>query len=71
MMQWIDWKYFRVLFCYRLPEKEKRILVPIKHLAQGRPTRGPRATSAPPEVLKGPAKGFYIGWLIYASALTL
>ena len=34
---------------------------------QGRPTRGPRAKSGPPKVLKWPA----VGWLIDASALTL
>ena len=40
-------------------------------LGQGRPTRGPRARSGPPKVLKWPTKGFCVGWLINASALTL
>ena len=37
------------------------------NVQQGRPTRGPRAKSGPPKVLKWPA----VGWLIDASALTL
>ena len=44
---------------------------PNHSVKQGRPTRDPRARSGPPKILKWPTKGFCVGWLIDASALTL